>query len=51
MLDCYFDYQTLLDSGQEDYWEHGRTKFFAMFTVNKSLVAKLALYTNLELCS
>lgn len=51
VLDCYIGYQVLVDSGQDDCWEHDRTKFFAIFTANKSLVAKLALDTNRELCS
>ncbi|MGF6190822.1 hypothetical protein ABIE12_002159 [Serratia sp. 509] len=48
LLGCYVGYQALLDSDQEVKGAV-RSKFFKLFTANKSLIAKLALDTNREL--
>ncbi|MFP9228882.1 hypothetical protein A0E43_09875 [Pectobacterium cacticida] len=52
VVDGYAGYQALFDSGQAleaGCWAHARRKFFALFTANKSPVARLALDTIREL--
>lgn len=52
VVDGYAGYQALFDSGQAfeaGCWAHARRKFFELYTVNKSPVAKLALDTIREL--
>ena len=52
VVDGYAGYQALFDSGQAlaaGCWAHARRKFFELFTVNKSPVAKLALDSIREL--
>lgn len=52
VVDGYAGYQALFDSGQAfeaGCWAHARRKFFALFTANKSPVAKVALDTIREL--
>ncbi|WP_315709104.1 IS66 family transposase [Brenneria uluponensis] len=52
VVDGYAGYQALFDSGQAldaGCWAHARRKFFELFTINKSPVAKLALDSIREL--